>query len=151
MIKELSQKFIFLMLLTTMTGCNANATMTEHNDKELLERNYEEMYRAMIAKDTAALGSMLDDTFVLVHMTGMRQSKHDYLRAIANGTLNYYSCDDTRLDISIKGESARMTGRSRVSAAVFGGGRHTWSLRLDIVLKKQDGLWLMTEIEAGTY
>ena len=151
MIKELSQKFIFLMLLTTMTGCNANATMTEHNDKELLERNYEEMYRAMIAKDIAALGSMLDDTFVLVHMTGMRQSKHDYLRAIDNGTLNYYSCDDTRLDISIKGESARMTGRSRVSAAVFGGGRHTWSLRLDIVLKKQDGLWLMTEIEAGTY
>ena len=151
MIKELSQKFIFLMLLTTMTGCNANATMTEHNDKELLERNYEEMYRAMIAKDTVALGSMLDDTFVLVHMTGMRQSKHDYLRAIDNGTLNYYSCDDTRLDISIKGESARMTGRSRVSAAVFGGGRHTWSLRLDIFLKKQDGLWLMTEIEAGTY
>ena len=128
-----------------------NAMMTEKNDKALLEQTYTEMYSTMIAKDTAALGRMLDESFVLVHMTGMRQTKHDYLRAIANGTLNYYSCDDTRLDVSVDGETARMTGRSRVSAAVFGGGRHTWSLRLDIVLKKQGGRWVMTEIEAGTY
>ena len=129
---------------------NTMAT-AENNDKALLERIYAEMYRAMIAKDTATLASMLDDSFVLVHMTGMRQAKHDYLRAIANGTLNYYSCDDTRLDISINGERAQMTGCSRVSAAVFGGGRHIWSLRLDIALRKQGGRWLMTEIEAGTY
>lgn len=136
---------IGLILLTMNTMAAAN------NDRTLLERTYAEMYRAMIVKDTAALGSMLDDSFVLVHMTGMRQAKHDYLQAIANGTLNYYSCDDTRLEIAIKGESAQMTGRSRVAAAVFGGGRHTWSLRLDIALKKQGGRWLMTEIKAGTY
>ena len=129
---------------------NTMAT-AENNDKALLEQTYVEMYRAMIAKDTATLANMLDDSFVLVHMTGMRQAKHDYLRAIANGTLNYYSCDDTRLDISVDGANARMTGRSRVSAAVFGGGRHTWSLRLDITLKKRGGRWMMTEIEAGTY
>ena len=129
---------------------NTMAT-AENNDKALLEQTYVEMYRAMIAKDTATLANMLDDSFVLVHMTGMRQAKHDYLRAIANGTLNYYSCDDTRLDISADGANARMTGRSRVSAAVFGGGRHTWSLRLDIALKKQGGRWMMTEIKAGTY
>ena len=123
----------------------------EKNDKALLEQTYTEMYRTMIAKDTAALGRMLDESFVLVHMTGMRQTKHDYLRAIANGTLNYYSCDDTRLEISINSESARIIGCSRVAAAVFGGGRHTWSLRLDIVLKKQGGRWALTEIKAGTY
>ena len=123
----------------------------ENNDKALLEQTYKEMYSAMIAKDTATLANMLDDSFVLVHMTGMRQAKHDYLRAIANGTLNYYSCDDTRLDISADVANARMTGRSRVSAAVFGGGRHTWSLRLDITLKKRGGRWMMTEIKAGKY
>ena len=140
-----------LILLAIMIKFNANIAMTEDSDKAFLEQTYAEMYRAMIAKDTAVLGSMLDDSFVLVHMTGMRQTKHDYLRAIANGTLNYYSCDDTRLEISVNGENARMTGRSRVAAAVFGGGKHTWSLRLDINLKKQGDRWLMTEIEAGTY
>ena len=140
-----------LILLAIMIKFNANIAMTEDNDKAFLEQAYAEMYRAMIAKDTAVLGSMLDDSFVLVHMTGMRQAKHDYLRAIANGTLNYYSCDDTRLEISVNGENARMTGRSRVTAAAFGGGKHTWSLRIDINLKKQGDRWLMTEIEAGTY
>ncbi len=32
---------------------------------------YIEMYRAMIAKDIPALSSALDDSFVLVHMTGI--------------------------------------------------------------------------------
>ena len=121
------------------------------SEKTALGQAYNEMYRAMIAKDTAALGRMLSDDFVLVHMTGMQQARHDYLRAIANGTLNYYSCDDTRLEISIEGESARIIGCSRVAAAVFGGGRHTWSLRLDIALKRQGDRWLLTEIKAGTY
>ena len=151
MAEKLCLKTICLLFITIITSCNANAMTTGKNEEALLERTYAEMYRAMIVKDTAALGSMLDDSFILVHMTGMRQAKHDYLQAIANGTLNYYSCDDTRLEISIKGESAQMTGRSRVAAAVFGGGRHTWSLRLDIALKKQGGRWLMTEIKAGTY
>jgi len=31
------------------------------------------MYRAMIAKDIPALSAVLDDSFVLVHMTGMNK------------------------------------------------------------------------------
>ena len=142
---------ISLIFLTTMANSHISAMTIMDSEKTALGQAYNEMYRAMIAKDTAALGRMLSDDFVLVHMTGMRQAKYDYLRAIANGTLNYYSCDDTRLEISIEGESARIIGCSRVSAAVFGGGRHTWSLRLDIALKRQGGRWLMTEIKAGTY
>ena len=142
---------ISLIFLTTMANSHISAMTITDSEKTALGQAYKEMYRAMIAKDTAALGRMLSDDFVLVHMTGMRQARHDYLQAIANGTLNYYSCDDTRLEISIEGESARIIGCSRVAAAVFGGGRHTWSLRLDIALKRQGGRWLMTEIKAGTY
>ena len=142
---------ISLIFLTTMANSHISAMTIMDSEKTALGQAYNEMYRAMIAKDTAALGRMLSDDFVLVHMTGMRQAKHDYLRAIANGTLNYYSCDDTRLEISIEGESARIIGCSRVAAAVFGGGRHTWSLRLDIALKRQSGRWLMPDIKAGTY
>lgn len=124
--------------------------MASH-DQTIISQSYAQMYRAMIAKDTAALDAMLDEGFVLVHMTGMRQAKQDYLKAIADGTLNYYSCDDTRLQVRVDGDTVRMTGCSRVSAAVFGGGRHTWPLRLDISLKRHDGRWLMTEMRALTY
>lgn len=121
------------------------------DDSALLARCYEEMYRCMIAKDTASLGKLLDGSFVLVHMTGMRQPKAEYLRSIANGALNYFSCNDSRLEVSIHGDTARMTGRSLVNAAVFGGGRCTWPLQLDIDLVKRNGAWLMTTARAGIY
>ena len=63
------------------------------NDKDAITDLYHEMYSAMIRKDSAKLAEILDDEFVLVHMTGMRQPKRDYISAIANGTLNYYSED----------------------------------------------------------
>ena len=45
------------------------------NDKELLTQCYHTMYRGMIEKDMELLGESLDKSFVLVHMTGMRQTK----------------------------------------------------------------------------
>ena len=121
-------------------------------DRNKIGQRYSEMYRCLIDKDTTALGRLLDDGFILVHMTGMRQPKAEYLRYIAQGTLNYYSCEDTQLDITFTQDNrALLIGRSRVSAAVFGGGRHTWRLQLDIDMKKENGRWLMTEARASTY
>ena len=40
-------------------------------DKQQIEDLYRQMYRAMIAKDIAALDSILDEGSVLVHMTGV--------------------------------------------------------------------------------
>ena len=109
------------------------------------------MYCAMIAKDTTALRVIMDEKSALVHMTGMRQSRKEYLKAIADGTLNYYSCEDSDIKVKINGDSAFMTGKSKVSAAVFDGSRHIWPLRLDIDWKNNNGNWRITEIRASTY
>ena len=105
----------------------------------------------MIAKDIETLGSLLDENSVLIHMTGTRQKKHDYLRAIKDGTLNYYSVDDDSVVIEVNGDHATMTGRSRVNAAVYGGGRHTWRLQIKSTLIKKNGCWLFVEQRASTY
>ena len=55
------------------------------------------------------------------------------------------------LDIKIDGDKARMIGRSRVNAAVYGGGRHTWRLQMDSQLQKTDGQWRITYSRASTY
>ena len=120
-------------------------------DKEQIQGLYETMYRAMIAKDTVALGRLLTDDSVLVHMTGHKQSRKEYLSEIASGVLNYYSVETDSLEITVDGESARMVGRSRVNAAVYGGGRHTWRLQMDSQLCKIDGKWLITYSKASTY
>lgn len=121
------------------------------DDRQQIEQLYREMYRAMVEKDSATLERVHAEEFVLVHMTGMRQSKQEYIRAIMDGTLNYYSATHEQTDIAIDGDRATLTGRSRVTAAVFGGGRSTWRLQLRLELVRCDGRWLFTEARASTY
>ena len=126
-------------------------TQAQTNDEQLIEALYKQMYRAMVEKDTVTLNQVHADEFVLIHMTGMRQPKQEYIRAIANGTLNYYEAVHEQMDIRVSGNNATLTGRSRVSAAVFGGGRHTWRLQLTFHLVKRNGRWLFTDSKASTY
>ena len=121
------------------------------DDRQQIERLYQDMYKAMVEKDLATLDRVHADEFVLVHMTGMRQSKEEYINAILDGTLNYYSASHEQMDIAIDGDRATLTGRSRVTAAVFGGGRGTWRLQLRFQLTKCDGRWQFTEARASTY
>lgn len=121
------------------------------SDQELCRAAYMKMYRAMVAKDIPALSEVLDDSFVLVHMTGMRQPKAGFLKAVENGTLNYASAEHDSMEVTISGDTATLIGRSRVHASVFGGGWHTWRLEQDLQLVKKNGTWLITLSEASTY
>ena len=125
--------------------------MQAKTDKEQIGTLYREMYKAMVAKDTVTLNRVHADDFVLTHMTGMHQSKQEYIRAIAGGTLNYYSADHEQMEIIVSGNHATLTGRSRVTAAVFGGGRHTWRLKLTFQLEKRNSQWMFTNAKAPTY
>lgn len=121
------------------------------DSRQQIEQLYQEMYRAMVEKDTATLNRVHADEFVLVHMTGMRQTKREYINAIVDGTLNYYSSTHEQMDITIDGDRATLIGCSRVTVAVYGGGRNTWRLQLRFQLVKRDGRWQFTEARASTY
>ena len=121
------------------------------NEETKLRQLYEDMYAAMAAKDEAELDRVHDESFVLVHMTGMHQDKKTYIRSILNGTLNYYSAVTEDLSVQVNGDTATMTGKSRVSAAVFGGGKHTWRLQLFFHAKKAENGWKLTKAEASTW
>ena len=97
--------------------------MAERMEEQLIQAAYIRMYEGMIAKDEEILKDVLDDSFVLVHMTGMRQPKEEFIKAVMNGTLNYYSAEHENMPVTINGDTAILTGQSYVAAAVFGGGR----------------------------
>lgn len=84
-------------------------------------------------------------------MTGMRQSKAAFIQAVEDGTLNYYSANHQRIDMEPHGEKEELTGQSAVSAAVFGGGQHTWRLQLKIKLVQEGEAWRITGVRASTY
>ena len=120
-------------------------------DEQEIIQLYKEMYSAMIGKNKTELVRVHDDSFVLIHMTGMRQPKQVYISSIMDGTLNYYSAQHENMQVKITGDTAKLTGRSRVDAAVFGGGKHTWHLQLELQLIKKNGNWYFTMATASTY
>lgn len=141
--------FVLILLATAVSAqTHNNDIMT---DEQQISALYGRMYSAMIAKDEAVLREVHSEDFVLVHMTGMRQPKEQYINAILGGTLNYYSAETEDLQISVHGDEATLRGHSRVNAAVFGGDRHTWRLALDLRLRKENGAWCFIHSEASTY
>jgi len=125
--------------------------MTERNEEQLIQEAYIRMYEGMINKDESILQEVLDDSFVLVHMTGMRQPKQAFIKAVLNGTLNYFSAEHENMPVEISGNTAVLTGQSYVAAAVFGGGRSNWHLQQKCSLKKTDDVWKITRSVASTY
>ena len=125
--------------------------MTERNDEQIIRDAYIRMYEGMIKKDESILREVLDDSFVLGHMTGMRQPKQAFIKAVLNGTLNYFSAEHENMPVEISGDTAVLTGQSYVAAAVFGGGRHNWHLQQKCSLKKTDGVWKIIRSVASTY
>ena len=121
------------------------------SEQEKIENSYKKMYQGMIDKNRNILMEVLDDSFVLVHMTGMRQTKTAFIQAVEDGTLNYYSADHQQISVNLWGNRAELTGQSVVDAAVFGGGKHTWRLQLELRLEQKVGVWKIMEARASTY
>ena len=59
-------------------------------DEQQIKEQYRAFYRAAIAKDGPGMEATLDERFHLTHMTGMRQSRGEYIRSILRGTMNYF-------------------------------------------------------------
>ena len=112
---------------------------------------YRKYWDGMIRKDTDLLRSLMSDDYYLEHMTGVRQSKETFLAGLTGGTFNYYSVNHDSIEARINGSNAVMTGKSRVLAAVYGGGKHSWRLQGDFTLRKENGEWKLTSSIASTY
>lgn len=123
------------------------------SDEQACAKLYRDLCDASIRKDAEGMAAALADDYTLVHMTGMRQSKRAYIDAVVDGTLNYYATEYESIDVSISpdGDAAVIRARSRVNAAVFGGGRHTWRLQQQLKAAKRGGTWLLVESRASTY
>ena len=82
------------------------------DEKDHIVAVYKRMYDGMIVKDETILRDVLDDSFVLVHMTGMRQPREEFIKAVLNGTLNYFSAEHEHMPVEINGDTAVLTGQS---------------------------------------
>ena len=120
-------------------------------DEEQIKELYIRYWQCMIDKNADGLRSLQTDDYYLMHMTGTKQSRESFINGLLDGTFNYYSADHDAIDVRINGDTAVMTGKSRVVAAVYGGGKGSWRLQGDFTLRKENGAWKLTSSRASTY
>ena len=120
-------------------------------DEEQSKKLYIRYWQCMIDKNADGLRSLQTDDYYLMHMTGTKQSRESFINGLLDGTFNYYSADHDAIDVRINGDTAVMTGKSRVVAAVYGGGKGSWRLQGDFTLRKENGAWKLTSSRASTY
>lgn len=121
------------------------------NDIETIKEIYRRYWKCMIDKDESELRSLMSDDYYLMHITGTRQSIDEFISGLLDGTFNYYSAEHDDIQISVKGNTATMVGKSKVLAAVYGGSKSRWRLRGDFTLRKENENWKLTSSKASTY
>ena len=121
------------------------------SEEQLIEELYKKYWEYMINKGAEGLRSIMSSDYYLLHMTGVKQSAEVFIKGLLDGTFNYYSADHDEVSVNITGDSAIMVGKSRVLAAVYGGGRHSWRLQGDFTLRKENDGWKLTSSRASTY
>ena len=121
------------------------------DNEEQIRGLYREYWRCMIAKDADGLRGMMTEDYMLLHMTGVKQSAETFLKGLLDGSFNFYSADHDSIEVTVAGDRASMIGKSRVLAAVYGGGKHIWRLRGDFSLRKEEGRWKLSSSCASTY
>ena len=121
------------------------------DNEEQIRGLYREYWRCMIAKEADGLRGLMTDDYTLLHMTGTKQSAEVFLKGLLDGTFNYYSAEHDSIEVTVAGDRASMIGKSRVLPAVYGGGKHSWRLRGDFTLRKEEGRWKLSSSSASTY
>ena len=120
------------------------------DEKDTIREMYRKYWSCMISKDVDGLRDLMADDYYLLHMTGVKQSAKVFLNGLLDSTFNYYSADHDSIEVSLNGDHAIMTGRSRVMAAVYGGRKSSWRLQGDFTLRKENGNWKFTSSKAST-
>ena len=121
------------------------------NEEDKIKQLYIRCWDCMISRDIDGLRSLQADDYYLLHMTGVKQDREVFIKGLLDGTFNYYSAEHDSVEVNVSGDTATMIGRSRVVAAVYGGGKGSWRLQGDFTLRKESGNWRFTSSKASTY
>ena len=118
--------------------------------KELKEL-YKELCEASMNKDINKLNELLSDNYILVHMTGMKQTKKEYINSIINGELKYYDLIHEDIEVKINNDKATIIGKTKTLASPFGMTKSWWRLKQEITLTKENNKWKIIKSIASTY
>ncbi|KXT70892.1 nuclear transport factor 2 family protein [Streptococcus cristatus] len=135
-----------------MNSQSQTSLSINQNDEETLKNLYREMNQAMVDRDIDTLSRIITSDSSLVHMTGYVQPIQEWFDDVASEEMKYYSWQEENIkDVVINGDTASLTGQSRVRARIWGAGPSTWPLQMKVDFVKENGQWRISNQVASTY
>lgn len=116
------------------------------DEREAVIDCFKRLFDALINKDAEQLDILLSDSFVHVHMTGMKQLKEQYISGIVNGIKDYQSVIHDSIEVEVISDCATVVAKSRAQVAAYGGGLHEWNLERTIKMSVREGRWCIDEV-----
>ncbi|MCY8034299.1 nuclear transport factor 2 family protein [Bacillus sonorensis] len=109
-------------------------------DKQKILDVYQRIDEAMVNKDTETLDNILDDDYVLVHMTGYHQGKQEWLEQIENEEMKYFKTMPQKITITMNVDTAIIVCDTSIDARIYGL-RNTWSMKMEMHFEKRGDNW----------
>lgn len=113
--------------------------------KQDIEQFLDDWNAAMIAADTVRLGAMMDDGIILRHITGMTQTKREWLEEVASGSMKYHKIEKRDVVVTSNSDGSASVSFTSVITATIWGGYGTWTLSGTMRLVKRSGRWIRVE------
>jgi ketosteroid isomerase-like protein len=109
-------------------------------DKQKIITVFQQIDEAMINKDTETLEKILDNDYVLVHITGYRQSRQEWFEQIENEEMKYFKTMPQRTTVTVEGNIATLICNTKIDARIYGF-RNTWSMKIEMHFEKRGDNW----------
>lgn len=110
---------------------NGTGPLTGQVEDPTVAQATDAFLQAMVRGDVGHLQALLADRFVLIHMTGYRQPKREWLDEIAHGQFRYCSINELERAIFRDGAAATVVSRALTDTCAYGT-RSTWGLSLTL-------------------
>jgi ketosteroid isomerase-like protein len=98
------------------------------------------LYQAMIAKDIAALDTILADDVRYIHSPGFAENKAEYLAGLEKGRYDYEAITSRNVTVKVLGDTAIMHGTVEMKVSETGKPRDLLHLLFTLVWIR-DGAW----------
>ena len=104
----------------------------------------------IINKDFTKLKQIIAPQAQFSHITGVQQSRDEWLYEIKIGRMHYYSSTEESANVVVNDKHAEVVMREQLDARIYGI-RNIWSLENHYQLAMQDGQWKIVAAQANMY
>ena len=141
--KDGSERQFAVSEIESVTFSEEGTSMEQQ--KREIEQFLDDWNAAMIAADTVRLGAMMDDGIILRHITGMTQTKREWLEEVASGSMKYHKIEKRDVVVTSNGDGSASVSFTSVITATIWGSYGTWTLSGTMRLVKRNGRWIRVD------